>query len=459
MSSLPFSLHLSEGQYTSVLAEPAGTRAYLGTSSGCVEVWELRERRKLAELRYLRLDEFGEQVVVEEPVVNLSAPANFEIVYAFFGTAAYCIDVELNVIIHQIPVSERVVWGSVSPVLGEVAILSESGYLSRWSPRFIERVGSIEFPFETPSGYITHDFDESRIILLLQNGQLILTNLEGERYTVHLEYQPANKLFGASWFDRNQDFQLLITNNGDVYVESATVKLPQLSDTSILANGIVAGEYQLRQAIAKMETGEGVREYIQDQRLDRQSKDRYFAELDSINQEMHYSGTTEDDSKTMDFAFKEYNSDNVELQSQALTVLGKISQRHHINTKFAFLAWRLDGGYQLIENARYYEFEFHKRKEKILRFLVYCTLLGFILLLSSQLLLFSGFLGLFFLLPVLIQFQLLVSWRNINTSPRIPDIEGYRAFQIFYWLLLGLSIGLFLFNSILDKNLSIPVIE
>jgi hypothetical protein len=459
MSSLPYTLQLSEGRYTSVLVEPAGIRAYLGTSSGCVEVWDLSEKRKLAELRYLRLDEFGEQVVVEEPVVNLSAPTNFEIVYAFFGTAAYCIDVELNVIIHQIPVAERVVWGSVSPDLGEVAILSESGYLSRWSPRFIERVGSIEFPFETLSGYITHDFDESRIILLLMDGQIILTNLEGERYTVHLEYKPADELFGASWFDRNQNFQLLITSNGSVYVESATVKFPQLSDTSILANGIVAAEYQLRQAIAKMETGEDVREYIQDQRLDRQSKDRYFAELDTIDQEMHYSGTSDDDSKTMDFAFKEYNSEDVELQSQALTVLDKISQRHHINMKFAFLAWRLDGGHQLIENARYYEFEFHNRKEKIRRLLVYCTFLGFILLLGSQLLLFSGFLSLFFLLPVLIQFQLLVSWRNINTSPKIPDIESYRAFQIFYWLLLGLSITLFLFNSILDKNLSIPVIE
>ena len=67
-----------------------------------------------------------------------------------------------------------------------------------------------------------------------------------------------------------------------------------------------------------MDTSEGVREYIQDQRLGRQSKDRYFAELDSIDQEIHYKGTSVDDSKTMDFAFKEYQSVDVELQSQKL---------------------------------------------------------------------------------------------------------------------------------------------
>jgi hypothetical protein len=428
-----------------VLLEPGGTKAYLGTSKGCVEVWDLSIREKLVELRYLIFDEFGEKVPVEEPVVNLSAPDDFDVVYAFMGQAAYCIDVELNIIHHQIPITETVVWGSVSPILGQVAILSVSGYLSRWSPRFIERIGSIEFTFEIEKGYITHDFDESRIILVLDGEFILLTNLEGERYTVELSYPPAQKLLEAAKFDKNEHYQVSINLQGAADVSLADIDSEYSS--TILSKGLFHAAQDLRQAIANMKTDENERTYIQDQRLDRQSKDRYLAEVETLGKHFHQESSITNDSKTLDFAIRESHSEDVQSQSQALSVIDKISRRHGINTNYAIYAWKSDGAFQLIENARFYEFEAVKRKDNIQRIMGISLLLSLILLLSSYMLEFQGLSRVFFLALLILQSIILLYWKGINKHPIIPYIEEFRAVRLANWGVIIGSIVLFAMNS------------
>ncbi len=443
-------LKLESGKYCSLLLNPRKNIAYLGTTTGCVEVWDLDSQEKVVELRYLVIDEFGEQVPIEDPVVNLSTPNEFDVVYAFMGQAAYCIDVELNVIIHQIPISERVVWGSVSPILGQVAILSESGYLSRWSPKFIERIGSIEFPFKISNCYITHDFDESRIIMVLDQQFIILTNLEGERYTIELEYQPAQELIGSAWFDTNADHRIFINDLGEVVVESTKSNLSILDPQSILISGILESERNIRTAISKMDTSESKRTYIQDQRLDRQSRDRYTAEVESLGKEVHFEGNQADDAKSLDFAFKEYNSENIQSQSEAMSVIYSICNRHNIKMKFALFAWKLGGISQLIDNARYYELEAYKRRKLIKNTTIISIILAFVMLISAQTIIFSGLVIILFALIVIVESVVLIYWKNINRDPTIPNIETYRAVRLACWLAIIISLYLFIVNSLSD---------
>ena len=221
--------------------------AYLGTSQGCVEIWDLGSMEKKAEVRYLIFNEFNEQVPIQEPVVNLAAPTSFDFVYAFMGVAAYCIDTNLRTIIQQIPIAEKVLWGAVSPEKGEIGVLTVSGYLSRWSPKFFERTGSIEFNQELEKAYVLHDFDESRIIIALGTGKVIVGNLEGERYTIELDIPVSDQFLNSSGYDKNR-FHVMNIVEGCVFVSSNTVD-EETGVHSIIKDGRSNSEYQLRKIV------------------------------------------------------------------------------------------------------------------------------------------------------------------------------------------------------------------
>ena len=147
------------------------------TVFSCVEIWDLRAREKKGEMRYLLINEFGEAIPVDDPVVSIAANSDFSLAYAFMGQAAYCIDTEKKMIVQQIPISETCVSGCVNEETGTVGVITEPGYLSLWSPKFYERIGSHEFlKFNTESAYLTYENQNNRLILVLPDDELILLN-------------------------------------------------------------------------------------------------------------------------------------------------------------------------------------------------------------------------------------------------------------------------------------------
>ncbi|MHA2028855.1 MAG: hypothetical protein ACW99A_19250 [Candidatus Kariarchaeaceae archaeon] len=437
---------LDESFFTCVLLQPEGNTAYLGTSHGCVEIWDLELMVKTTEVRYLVFNEFNEQIPVEEPVVNLAAPANFEFVYAFMGVAAYCIDTELRTIIQQIPIAEKVVWGAVSPERGEIGVLTVSGYLSRWSPKFFERTGSIEFDVKVEEGYVLHDFDESRIIMALGEGKVVIGNLEGERYTIELDIPVANEFINSSNYDKNPFYTVKIVE-GCVFVTPNSENVE--SDIhSIMSEGRVNSEYQLRKIIEMKENEDIERNYISDLRLSRESKDRYSAELESLGQDIHHEATISDDSKTLHYALQEYQNEDYDIKSKALSVINKMSDRHRITHRSVQFSWLMNHeATSIIDNARSYDKMTKLKQVRIQNTIALSLSISIILLFfASSFQITVSILIILFSVGVF-QAGIIVYIRYINSDPELPWIKEYKALRVLniITLIISLIIGIIRF--------------
>ncbi|MHA2502650.1 MAG: hypothetical protein ACXAE3_07265, partial [Candidatus Kariarchaeaceae archaeon] len=192
-----------DAEYVCLLIHPSKPLIFVGTSTGAVEVWDIQNKEKKAELRYLIVNRFGEQLPVEDPVVSLSASSSFQYVYAFMGNHAYCIDTELLVIIEKVPISEEVISGNIGPSSGEIGVVTRQGYISRWAAQFVVRIGHIILPYNLQRAYLIHDWREERVIIVLEDGKLIVANLEGEPYTVTLSFPESSILVSGIVYDRN----------------------------------------------------------------------------------------------------------------------------------------------------------------------------------------------------------------------------------------------------------------
>ncbi|MCE7735099.1 MAG: hypothetical protein GPJ54_09495 [Candidatus Heimdallarchaeota archaeon] len=446
---------LSEGFFTSVLLQPDGHIAYFGTNQGCVEIWDLEVMEKKTEVRYLIFNEFNEQIPIQDQVVNLAAPANFEYVYAFMGVAAYCIDTNLQTIIQQIPISENVLWGSVSPEKGEIGVLTTSGYLSRWSPTFFERTGSIEFDKKLENGYVLHDFDESRIIIALGKGKVIVGNLEGERYVINLEIPISDQFLNSSGYDKNPFYTVHLVE-GCIFVTSNNVE-SEIEIHQILKDGRLNSEFQLRNLIKLKENEGAERNYISDLRFSRDSRDRYTAELESLGQNTHHESTVSEDSKTLHYALQEYQNENLDTKSKALSVINRMSDRYNISLQsIQFSRSRHNDSTSIIENAKHYDDLTNSRQIQIQRTIFLSLSISIILL----------FLGSSFkiTMPVLIilisvgllQTMIIIYIKLINSDPNLPWVREYKALRFLniLTLLVSLIIGVLRFNGI-----NIPLID
>ncbi|MCH8908050.1 MAG: hypothetical protein IH840_13260 [Candidatus Heimdallarchaeota archaeon] len=451
MVKFPFELHSDYGLFTCVLLEPAGNTAYVGKSDGTVEIWNIAEQEKVTEVRYLTLNNFNEMIPIEDPVVNLAAPADFSYVYAFMGIAAYCIDTHLKQIVQQIPISEPIVCGAISPIKGEVSVLANTGYLSRWSPKFIERTGSIEFDKEFEYAYVCHHSDESKIILINPNGTVLLTNLTGERYTVSIDIPEAAELLESSWFDKNDKYQIYLDKAENIIVidrEDADVKL--LDGYNILNHGKNASDAYLRQKVDEYDFTEQDKNYILDQRLSRHSKDRYSAEIDAINKPDIYQSTVSEDSKTLTFALEEFHqTDSMDRKSLSLSLIEKMADKHNVPPKYIDFAFRQRHlATDLLDRAKQYEIMWITRKNRMTQLRYLSLFFALIMLLLSIEVQFEGLAVFVFFVPVVVQMTLLVFWGKLNREPRFEDLNEFVGFKKFIWLNISLSIILMVHTSI-----------
>jgi len=442
------SLNPDDYNYTTVLLHPGKSLLFVGTDHGLVEVWDLSTYSKRAELRYLILNEFGEKIPIKDRVVILAAPATFDYVYAFMGTAAYCIDVNLLTIVEKIPISEEVISGNISQVRGEISVITTTGYLSRWSPKFVERLNSLYFTFQPRYGHLLHDWDESRVILICPDGKLLLANLEGEQYTVELTYDKSSDLLDGIWFDRNQNYQAVITSSGSINIYDSKSFVPEIDDSHLLRFGKIQAEDAIRKFVANSDTGEESRNYIVDFRLERQSRDRYVAEVEQLDdEESHYSGTIEENSKTIHYAMEDMKTENLDQKTTAYKVIEKLAKKHDVDPRFLFFARKLNvKSTQLIQIARYYEFESYRRQRRIYQLLIISVLFMLFNLIFAEFFIYTIPTLIFLVFQLLIPAGFLLYWGNIN-AVAIPKVMDYRAIRIFCWFVLVSVPILIYFNS------------
>lgn len=430
MADFPFKINCEDGKYTSVLLSPYQNTGYFGTSHGCVEIWDLDKRVKLTEVRYLLLNNFNEPIPVNEPVVNLAAPQDFNFVYAFMGIAAYCIDTTLRQIVQQIPVSEKVVFGSVSPERGEIGVLAETGYLSRWSPKFVERTGSLEFNKLIPKAFLTHDNDESRVILVLPEGKVLLTNLEGERYTEEFEIEDGPQYVVPNRYDRNAFSQVYIESDGSISMFEPKHIIDSVKET-VYRHGILEASEYLRKKIDLLEKKGVERKYIPDVRFERKSHDRYNAEVDSIGKELHHPTNESDDSKTLDYALDTYSTGDYTTKSEAQVVIKRMSDRYGIEPKYVQIAWKSrPDPTKLVSLSRHLQ-EMSQRREEQLRYIsyIYYPILLFTLIIGLSTL--NPTLATFVLLILVVITMLLIFYSNtINHNPHFVWIREYKALRM-----------------------------
>lgn len=420
--------------YTTIHFHPERNHVFIGTSRGCIEMWDIDQQEKVCELRYLIIDDYGDQIPVDDPVVSISANLDNTLLYGLMGNAAYCIDVEMRVIIQQIPISELVLCGAVSVVSGNVGVITEVGYLSEWSPKFYERIASYEFLFSLDHAYITYGIDDSLIIVM--KDQLVIFGKEDDKKFLATVLHDELNLDLSSYlemvvYDRNREYQAII-EGGKVIIKNLEKNL--LPQNHPFQLGKSHADLILKEKIQNIELG---KEYIEDFRLQRRGKDRYVAESDAIK-----SGTplksyplgkqTRDDAKTLLYAFDDFEGDDIHKKSMAQVVIGEISKRHEVSTKYLTYAWELHGSNNyadLIEFGRSYEFTTYYRKNRMRQYLISTTLISIILIiLSHQWIHINSFY--LQLLLWIFGIVLILYWRKLNRDPVLSWVEGYILFRM-----------------------------
>ena len=382
MIKLP-SITSNYGNFTDIIYISNKDYLFLGTDQGTIEVRSSLDFSELAIIEHVLDNEFGEPIKIIDPVVNLSSTHKQDLVYAFFGTIAYCISVEELKIIQRVPISEQVVYGNIGKKTGEIGVVTVSGYLSRWSPQFVERISSMDFPFAISKCILLHDHNETRIILIMPTGQLILANVDKDPYIIEYDYPDFSDLYKYITFTK--------TNNNYLLIDKGVLSIFSLNDKPSIPNDFLLGrshiEDQIRKFIKFHTFDVSRKKYIANFRLLRQSHDRYLEEIKrlKINNELYHNYNLKDDGKTINYAINDLKSSNIEKKTMARSVIKKISSRHNVSPIFILFSHKNSSSKEtIIENALHWEKKSQKINNNLKKLITSSLLISFILLLSSE---------------------------------------------------------------------------
>lgn len=435
--------------YTSLLLLPKEPILFAGTSNGCVEVWRVDDNSKIAELRYLELNEFGEEIPIKDPVVNLTITKELDLVYAFMGNAAYCIDVHDLLIIEQIPISERVFCGNVSPTNGDICVLTESGYLSIWSAIFVERIKSLDLILEDTPFFLCFGRTEDQIILFNTQHKMLLINFSDSPYLYSIYHEWGDTISDILVMDYNDQHSVRL-QNGSIVVSYHRNDIGMMNQNEF--------EKLVRDFIHNYQMKEDQKHYISDFRLDRLSRDRYVAELEHISSTMQNRPSLSADSKTLTYALEEYYGGTLEQKSRSDALINKIASRHDVDAYYLFLAFkRGSSDLKLIEDARYYEFQAYHRQKRIYQLGSISILLSVILLTLSETFVMEGYQLSLFLVPLFVQIFVILHWRGLNNDPKYPRLNEMNAVRYFMILTIFLASYLLINNSYPDLLKVLPM--
>jgi hypothetical protein len=202
----------------------------------------------------------------------------------------------------------------------------------------------------------------------------------------------------------------------------------------ILVEGKTEAENKVRNFVAASDTSEPRREYIQDIRFGRESRDRYDAELEQLSDSYSHSvSSVEGDSKTLHYALLDTNSENIHTKTAAQSLIEKISARNQVDPRYLYFSYKIDvAPDRLIETSRHFEFEAFKRNQRIKKLIPLALLSSIIALILVDQYISSGLVGFrYYLFPFTISIVVFFYWRSINSAPKLPGILEYRGIRIF----------------------------
>tara|TARA_B100000287_G_scaffold170783_1_gene161078 strand:- start:957 stop:2288 length:1332 start_codon:yes stop_codon:yes gene_type:complete len=438
MTKLP-SITSNNGNFTDIIYISNKDYLFLGTNQGTIEVRSSLDFSELAIIEHVIDNEFGEPIKIIDPVVNLSSTHEQDLVYAFFGTIAYCISVEELKIIQKVPISEQVVYGNIGTKTGEIGVITVSGYLSRWSPQFVERISSMDFPFELSRCILLHDSNETRIILIMPKGRLILANLDKDPYIIEYDYPDFTDLYKYITFTK--------TNNNYLLIENGALSIFNLNDKPSIPHDFSLGrshiENQIREFIKFHTFDASSKKYISNFRLLRQSHDRYLEEIKrlKIKNELYQNYNSKDDGKTIYYAINDLKSSNIEKNTTARSVIKKISSRHNVAPNFILFSHKKNSSSDtIIHDALHWENKSQKINKNLKTLTLFYLLISFLLLLSSEFINGNINGSIFSIFTISLNFTFLISIYMYHRSFKIPKIIDIKPILIIILILCIMTV-------------------
>jgi hypothetical protein len=454
---------------TSMKLHPKLPYLYIGSSSGKIQLFDLEDRSFVLQIQYSEKDEFGEEIEISTPVLELDNSPDWNYIYAFMAKAAYCIDLRDHTIFSKIPIDEPVVTGTINKDGGNIAILTESGYLSNWSPKFESRIGF--FQLEPVDNYVKMIFSTpDQLLISYMNGDALNVNFK-ENYLQNLkEYDRIDYLLTSGYFDSNNKFMVHLDLVGKINV---TLKIDNIvpKDLSIYTEPAVNSnikdlikrssrdaklKFVIRDISERGYLNKAEKQYIPDERITRGSRDRFLAARDVLKSEslssnsFHNKLQDENPELTLHHALKSnYEGDK---SVETLDVIVMLCSNFDFQLKHARLAWLLNErkANGLVVLALRLKKTEEDRNTTISYLKIFVTISIFFILLYLDYTEINRFSLIILAIPTIVLPIVLYKWFTINKEPIIPKINLYKEIIIFN--LAGYLIFLFyLLYKIIDN--------
>ncbi len=416
---------------------------FLGTKKGELLVGNLQYREIIHREGFFEMDEFGELSKIETPIRNIAFSQDFEQVYAFTKIGAICLNVATMEKIAEIPLEEPLVFGDVDSNTGDIAILTEDGYISRWTPKFHSRSGYFELGKRGLLKKIRM-VDENTIIGLGTNNDLYMFDFSTHKISKLKEYGKASFLLVENPIQSNEEYFAYLTSIGKLLV--GKISNPSLAYfQEIINTDTPQGDVSFVPTIDQQSTyeflkdhfnelGDYEEEFHEDLRFQRSSKDKYDATAEHVNDFKKIRKNINeswDPDLVLHFAIKDF----VEGEQRAgpLRLIALICKDYGLDPQLAIFSWKLNGRRKtnLINFTREIMKVEKKRRQKI-RYLI---TIGFIFASITVIDLIYPFntnwsTGIA-VLGIVGSFFIFRAGNRINRLPKIPSIETYWLLRFF----------------------------
>ncbi len=453
----PVNNMLESLEFTSVKVHPILNELVVGTSTGLVLKLRLPSLEKVWEYNEKRKNEYGEEVPVNSSILSIAYSHDYTYIYAVASDFAVCLNERTGERLGGIPVNEPIVASTLSNS-GEIAILSEVGYLSVWSPKFYSRLShfDIEKKFRTAS---LNFVDTEHLIILSPENEIISCNFSKRYYDILSKHPLINYVSYNNVMSSNEEFLASISEDGKLTINSLNrvddVKLNSFRDvdvTQILQNKNSKDIF--KQIINSNSTSKSASNRVSqiDPRQNKLSKDRYELHKD-VTLGHHQSGLSlkHDDIPDIDpdfilhHTFMEYSQNP---SSETKILLLRHSLQFNIDPKLGYFAWTLqnktpDG---LISFTKRLEEERESRLFK-LKIVYGAMFLLSVIVFSLQLYSTENSVILILTFLVLVTFLVLEKIsKQINRLPVIPLGENFRPMIYLSRFFILISVGILLFK-------------
>ncbi len=349
MNEVLFEVELKDEKASSIFLHPYKPMALVGSDMGKIFPIDLNQKKTLHYIQFFSVNDVGEKVPIASPIIELHHSPYGELVYAFTEIGAYCIEIGSLVQIAEIPMDEPVVSGTVNKNTGDVAILSQSGYLSKWAPKFHSRHGYFELDHEFTHAKI-YFISEHEILISDVSGLMFRCNFHNRQVTTTKSYPKAGYVGSSSFLLSNNQAIVYLRSNGTIVFLEA--QKPNIMDLDPLVEQqsripkIVPQDVSLQSvADAAFSSDDAETEFHLDKRLRRESKDKLLATTQALSENRLprevLMEKIEDHELLLHQAFQSYFRNRQTAHTSQIII--QICHQKGFDPNLAAFAWKLHG--------------------------------------------------------------------------------------------------------------------